>query len=449
MQRREKILVVDDEKIIRESLYSWFENEGYQVDTAPDGETGLEKFRIGKYDLLLVDLKLPGINGLQLLKEVKEIEREAIVIMITAFASIPTAIAALKEGAYDYVTKPVDPDELTHLVGKAIDRKKLQIENRFLKENIASISKPDLPVGENNQMKIIFEMIDTISETDASILITGESGTGKELIAKVIHSKSGRKYFPFISVKCGALSESMLEQELFGGEPDIQRGVHLRRKGKFEMAENGTLYLDEVNSISPKMQVEILKVLETNQFTRIGGSEQVSTNFRLIAAANANLEKLMSEGNFREDLYYKFNVFNICIPPLRDRREDILPLSKAFIKKYSNRLNKTAKKISLDAAEFLVNYEWPGNVRELENAIERAVVVGKSDIINVEDLPMCISSIHFEFDDGNMSLSAMERKHINRVLNDNKWNISKSAQILEIDRVTLYNKIKRYNLRQR
>ncbi len=448
MERRERILVVDDEKIIRESLFSWFENEGYKVETAPDGETGLEKFQNKKFDILLVDLKLPGINGLQVLKEVKEISKDTIVIMITAFASVSTAIAALKEGAYDYVTKPVDPDELTLLVEKAIGQRRLQIENKNLKENIANISKPELIVGNNILMKKVYEMINTISETEASTLIIGESGTGKELIAKVIHNNSIRKYFPFISVKCGSLTESMLEQELFGEEPDAERGIHLKKKGKIELAEGGTLYLDEVNSISTKMQVEILKVLETNQFTRIGGRENIKTNFRLITAANTNLEKLIIEGKFREDLYYKFNVFSIAVPPLRERREDILPLSNAFIKKFSNRLNKPAKVISVEAAEFLVNYEWPGNVRELENAIERAVVVGKFDAIKVEDLPMCIASTHFEVDDGKMSLSAIEKKHIFKVLNDNKWNISKSAQILEIDRVTLYNKIKRYNLRQ-
>ncbi len=448
MNKRERILVVDDEKIIRESLFNWFENEGYLVEIAGDGESGLEKFQKQKYDVVLVDLKLPGISGLQLLEEIKALDQDSIVIMITAFASVPTAIAALKEGAYDYVTKPVDPDELTILVEKAIDKRKLQIENRSLKENIASISKPDLLIGENMQMKILFETISTISATDASTLILGESGTGKELLAKVIHTNSSRKYFPFISVKCGALTEAMLEQELFGEEPDVERGVHLRKKGSFELAEGGTLYLDEINSISPKIQVEILKVLETNKFLSIGGSEPVNTNFRLIAAANSNFEKLMNEGKFREDLFYKLKVFSILVPPLRDRREDIILLAKAFIKKFSNRLNKPARDISAEAAEFLVNYDWPGNVRELENAIERAVVVGRYDEINVEDLPIRISSIHFEVDDGDMSLSAIERKHIYKVLNENKWNISRSAQVLEIDRVTLYNKIKRYNLRQ-
>jgi len=447
MKQKEKILIVDDEKVIRESLCYWFENEGFLVDTAENFDAGLEKHQKNKFDLVLVDLKLPGKSGLELLKEIKEIDKDTIVIMITAFASVSTAIAALKEGAYDYVTKPVDPDELTHLIENAIAQHKLQIENRHLKENIAKITNIDLPVGENSQMKNIFELIPSISNSEASALIIGERGTGKELLAKVIHSRSYRKYFPFVSVKCSALTESMFEQELFGEEPNALRGIQLRRKGKLELAEGGTLYLDEVNSISPKMQVEILKALETNQFVRIGGTEPVNTNFRLIAAANSNLENEISEGKFREDLYYKLNIFTILIPPLRDRREDILLIAKAAIKKYSHQLNKPVKEISAETAEILVNYEWPGNVRELENAIERAIVIGKSNEIIPDDLPIYISSIHFDIDDSKKSLSAIEKKHIYKILNENKWNISKSAQVLEIDRVTLYNKINKYNLR--
>lgn len=446
MNRKEKILIVDDEKIVRESLFHWFEDAGYYAATAENGETALKNFIREKFDLLLIDMKMPGIDGLELLKRVKDIDREVIVIMITAFASVSTAITALKEGAFDYVTKPVDPDELTHLVTKAIEQRNLKRENKLLKENLDEISKSENIIGESFLMNKVNELINIASTTDSSVMIRGERGTGKELVAKTIHSKSKNKYFPFISIKCGALCESALEKELFGEDPGTSDGNQIIQKGKFEIVEGGTLYLDEVNSISPKLQVEILKVLETKQFSRIGNNIPISTNFRLITASTENLEALVKEGKFREELFYKINVFPISLPPLRERNEDILLLANWFIKKISNRLSKPVKEISNIASEFLVNYEWPGNVRELENAIERALVIGKQNIINVDDLPFQVASIQIDMDEDKKSLTAIEKKHILKVLNENKWNISRAANILEIDRVTLYNKISKYNL---
>jgi DNA-binding NtrC family response regulator len=448
MSKREKILIVDDEKIIRESLFHWFENDGYVIDAAESGETALKKFLAESSDLLLVDLKMPGMGGLELLKEVKKIDPETIVIMITAFASVSTAIAAIKDGAYDYVTKPIDPDDLANLVSKALEQKKLRLENKMLKNNIDEISGPDSILGENQAMKKVHEQINNASQNNTAVMIRGESGTGKESAAKAIHNKSTRKYFPFISVKCGALTESMLRTELFGEEAGAG-GSQITKKGKFEIVDGGTLYIDEVNSISPKMQVEILNVLETNRFTRIGGTELLTTNFRLISAANENIERLIKEDKFREDLYYKLNVLPIELPPLRDRKDDILLLANEFIKKFTRSISRPAKEISQGAADFLINYDWPGNVRELENAIERALVVGKSETIIVEDLPFRIASVEFNPDEDKESLSVIEKKHILRVLNKNKWNISRSAQVLEIDRVTLYNKINKYNLRSK
>jgi DNA-binding NtrC family response regulator len=446
MSIKEKILIVDDERIIRESLLQWFENEGYVVDIAESGEAGLKKFIAERFGLLLVDMKMPGLGGLELLKEVKKIDPEVIVIVITAYASVPTAIAAIKEGAYDYVTKPIDPDELANLVSKAFEQKDLRLENRMLKSNIDEISGPDSIIGESPAMKKVYEQIITAAQNDVAVMIRGESGTGKETTAKNIHNKSIRKYFPFLSVKCGALTESMLRNELFGEEAGTA-GSLITKKGKFELVEGGTLYLDEVSSISPKMQVEILNVLETNQFSRVGGSELLKTNFRLISAANENIERLIKEDKFREDLYYKLNVFPVELPPLRERKEDILLLANEFINKFSRNINRQVKEISAEAADFLLNYDWPGNVRELENAIERALVVGKSETIAVDDLPFRIASIEFNPDEDKESLSVIEKKHILRVLNKNRWNISRSAQVLEIDRVTLYNKINKYNLR--
>ncbi|RJP72103.1 MAG: sigma-54-dependent Fis family transcriptional regulator [Ignavibacteriales bacterium] len=446
MKEKKSILIVDDEKIVRDSLYHWFLEEGYEVISAEDGETALKYFEKGKFDLMLVDMKMPGISGLDLLEKVKEIDPDCIFILITAFASVPSAIKALKNGAYDYITKPIDPDELNHIVEKAIHQKELKDENVQLKDKIDEIIKPDNLIGESRQIKKIFELISTVSQTDTTVMIRGESGTGKELVAKAIHINSKRKYFPIITVNCGALAESILESELFGHEKGAFTGAHFRRKGKFEMADGGTIFLDEIGSVSPKMQIELLRVIETKQFVRVGGNETIKSDFRVIAATNEPLENLLKEGKFREDLYYRLNVFTIFIPPLRERRDDIPILAYFFLNKFNSAMNKNIKNISREAMEFLVNYEWPGNVRELENAIERALVVGKTESIKIEDLPFHISPTFI--DDGDHSLSAMEKKHIAKVLDDNNWNISKSAEVLQIDRVTLYNKINKYGLRK-
>jgi DNA-binding NtrC family response regulator len=324
MKDNRTILIVDDEKIVRDSLFHWFEEEGYEVFVAEDGETALRNFEKNKYDLMLVDMKMPGMSGLDLLDKVREIDADCIFIMITAFASVPSAIKALKNGAYDYITKPIDPDELAHIVEKAIHQKELKDENIHLKDKIDEIIKPDNLIGESRQMKKIFELINTVSQTDTTVMIRGESGTGKELVAKAIHINSKRKYFPIITVNCGALAETLLESELFGHEKGAFTGAHYKRKGKFEMADGGTIFLDEIGSITQKMQVELLRVIETKHFSRVGGNETIKSDFRVIAATNEPLENLLKEGKFREDLYYRLNVFSIFIPPLRERRNDIL-----------------------------------------------------------------------------------------------------------------------------
>ena len=448
MNGKEKILIVDDEKIVRESLLHWFEEDGYDVEAAEDGETALKMFDKNKYDLLLVDMKMPGIGGLELLKKVKEIDKETIVILITAFASVPSAITALKDGAYDYVTKPVDPDELAHLVKKALEQKALKHENIQLKENIEEIIKPDNFIGESPQMKKIFELIHTVAPTDTTVMIRGESGTGKELVAKAIHINSKRKYFPIIPVNCGAITETLLESELFGHEKGAFTGAQFKRRGKFEMADGGTIFLDEIGSISPKMQIELLRVIETRQFSRVGGNQLINSDFRVIIATNEPLEDLVKQGKFREDLYYRLNVFSIVVPPLRERRTDIPILAYYFLSKFTTAMNKPVKNISKEAMDFLSNYDWPGNVRELENAIERAVVIGKESSIHVKDLPFHVSN-NMISENGEKSLASMESKHILQVLVENNWNISRSATILEIDRVTLYNKINKYGLRNK
>ena len=445
MNSKAKILITDDEKIVRESLLHWFEEDGYNVEVAVSGEEALAKFEKGKYDLVLTDMKMPGLSGLELLQKIKEIDENCIVILITAFASVPSAIKALKDGAYDYVTKPIDPDELAHLVEKAINGRQLEKENLKLKESIDEIIRPDNLIGESLQMKKIFELIHTVATTDTTVMIRGESGTGKELVAKAIHINSKRKYFPIVTVNCGALSESILESELFGHEKGAFTGAHYKRKGKFEMADGGTIFLDEIGSVSPKMQVELLRVIESKQFMRVGGNDTIHSNFRVISATNEDLEKLVKEGKFREDLFYRLNVFSILIPPLRERKSDTPILAYYFLNKLAKAMNKSISKISDEAMDFITKYDWSGNVRELENAIERAVVIGKGDEILLEHLPFNSTIIE---EPESKKLSAIEKRHIIKILLENNWNISRCADILDIDRVTLYNKIDKYELKK-
>lgn len=448
MEKKHRILVVDDEEIVRQSLLAWFKEDGYEVDTAENADAALKLFEKGKYSLILLDIKMPGMSGMDLLVKLKEYDPDAIIILITAYASVSSAVKALKSGAYDYITKPIDPDELSHIVEKALYQKDLEHENVKLKESIDEITKPDNLIGESHQMKEIYSLINTVAQTDTTVLILGESGTGKELVAKAIHLNSKRKYFPLVTVNCGALPESLLESELFGHEKGAFTGAHYRRKGKFEMANGGTIFLDEIGTISNKVQVELLRVIETKQFTRVGGSETITSDFRVIAATNENLEELVKEGKFREDLFYRLNVFTIHIPPLRERIEDIPLLANYFLKKFTTSMNKKVSGISDEAMSFLLKYKWPGNVRELENAIERAVVVCRNDKIQLDDLPFRISSNSLYSEVEDKSLSEVEKRHIALVLQENNWNISKSAEDLKIDRVTLYNKIKKYGLRK-
>lgn len=440
-----RILIVDDEQIVRDSLTHWFEEDGYQVSSASDAFDVLRDLEPGKYDIMLVDIKMPKMSGLELLEKVKEIDPECIVIIITAYASVPSAVQALKNGAFDYVTKPIDPDELSHLIRNAIKQKSLKQENIAMKASIDEMFSFEGLIGESPEMKKVFELIKIVAPQDTTVMIRGESGTGKELIARAIHMNSPRKYYPIIPVNCGAFTETLLESELFGHEKGAFTGAQYRRKGKIEMANGGTLFLDEVGSVSPKMQVELLRVLETKQFTRVGGNEIVKVDFRLISATNENLEKLVEEGKFREDLYYRLNVFTIYVPPLRERRSDIPILANYFIQKFARQMNKPPLKISDEAMEILLNHHWPGNVRELENAIERAMVVGKPPVIKPSDLPFHIEKNFVTETD---SLEEVEKNHIQRVLRKYDWNISKAATALGIDRVTLYNKIKKYGLQK-
>jgi DNA-binding NtrC family response regulator len=442
----QSILIVDDELIVRESLTKWFRQDGYRVESAEDANHAIKLMSEGPWDLALLDIKMPGMSGLDLQKRLKEIDKNTGVIMITAFASVESAVQALKEGAFDYVTKPIDPEHLSHLVTNALKQKKLAEENVQLREQISDIGKASEIVGESQQIQKVIELAKTVSKTDTTVMLRGESGTGKELIARVIHANSNRRYFPIIAVNCGAMAESLLESELFGHEKGSFTGAQFRRKGKFELADGGTIFLDEVGTISQKMQVQLLRVLETKQFTRVGGNEIISSDFRVICATNRDLEAAIQEGSFREDLYYRLNVFSILIPPLRERRQDIPLLAEYFCTKHATAMHKSITEISPSAMDIMVQYDWPGNVRELENVMERAMVLAKPPSIQHTDLPFQLASKAHGLQAD--SIAAIERAHIEMILHRSGWNISRSADILDIDRVTLYNKITKYGLKR-
>ncbi|GAB4367119.1 MAG: sigma-54 dependent transcriptional regulator [Calditrichia bacterium] len=442
-----KILIVDDELSVRTSLQEWFLEDGFLVETAESGEEALEKMHGGPYDIILLDIKMPGMDGITLQKKINEIDPQAIIIIMTAYASVETAVEAIKLGAFDYVTKPFDPDDLSNLVRNALKQKDLTEENIQLKETISELTATQNIVGESPEMKRVFELVNTVAGTDSTVLIRGESGTGKELIARAIHFNSKRRYFPIVAVNCGAIPESLLESELFGHEKGAFTGAQYRRKGKIALADRGTLFLDEIGDISPKMQVDLLRVLENKKITPLGGNKEIEVDFRLICATNRNLEKLVEEEKFREDLYYRINVFTIFLPPLRERRGDILPLARYFIKNYARSMGKPEKKISPEAEELLLSYSWPGNVRELENAIERAMVVGKKPELSVEDLPLYFDKRPNKISE-KLALADIEKQHIEKVLAETEGNITRAASLLGIDRVTLYNKLKKYGIQR-
>jgi DNA-binding NtrC family response regulator len=440
------ILIVDDEQSVRESLQQWFLEDGYTVSVAENAMAALEVLQRRTVDIVLLDIKMPGMDGLTLQDRIREFNQDTIIIIITAFASVDTAIRALKAGAFDYVTKPIDPDELSVMIRNAAQQRRLAKENSQLRESIDTLHHVGDIVGESEAMRKVLDLVRTVAPTNSTVLIRGESGTGKELIARAIHANSGRKYFPIIPVNCGALTESLLESELFGHEKGSFTGAQYRRKGKFEMANGGTLFLDEVGTLTQKTQIDLLRVLEARQFQRVGGEQTIHVDFRLICATNADLEQGVKDGTFREDLYYRINVFTITLPPLRERRSDIQALATHFVEKYAHSMNKPVKDISSAAMEILTGYQWPGNVRELENAIERAMVVSSAPAIAVDDLPLQVADARRQR--ASDSLADMEKQHIQHVLRDMSWNISKSAERLGIDRVTLYNKIEKYGLKR-
>ncbi len=443
MARKVSILIVDDEDSVRDSLYNWFIEDGYRVECAEDAKKALSILETEEFDIVLADIKMPGMDGLEMLKRIKAIRKDSIVIIMTAFATVNTAVQALKDGAYDYVTKPFDPDDLSHLIRNASKQILLSEENEKLKEKVVSLENMEDLIGQSEAMQQVLREIESVSQSNASVIITGESGTGKELVARAIHANSPRRFFPMVCVHCGALSESLLESELFGHEKGAFTGAVYNRKGRFEMADSGTIFLDEIATISSKMQVELLRVLETRSFVRVGGHKEITSDFRVICATNRNLKQMVDSGEFREDLYYRLNVVNITVPPLRERTDDIPLLVNHFIKKFCVAMNKPLVTIDNAALKVLEEYKFPGNIRELENMIERAIVVGNGKKISVKDLPVTEGVAGNTFE----SLTDLEKNHITQILNKYSWNISAAAKALQVDRVTLYNKIKKYDLK--
>lgn len=440
MPNKANLLVVDDELIVRDSLDKWFREEGYEVTVAENAHEALGKMAAQRFDLALVDIKMPGTDGVELQRRMREICPEMLVIIMTGYASVETAVAALKNGAYDYVSKPFDPDDIAHTVHNALAHMRVEQENARLRETVASAVRPQEIVGQSPAMVRVFEAIQTVGPTDATVLITGESGTGKELCARAIHAASPRHYNPLVVIHCGALAETLLESELFGHEKGAFTGAQYRKKGSFEVADGGTVFLDEIGDISLKTQTDLLRVLQEHEITRVGSTHPIHVDFRCIAATNRNVEQLVKEGHFRPDLFYRLNVFQIQLPPLRERRGDIPVLADHFVRKFSASMNKRITRVSPVAMAILDHYEWPGNIRELENAIERAMVIGQEPELREEDFALCLQA----HGTSPRTLEDIERAHILTVLEDCKGNQTMAAEVLDIDRVTLHNKLKKY-----
>jgi DNA-binding NtrC family response regulator len=440
------ILIVDDEASVRDSLYQWFKNDGYRVDTAVDAVNALKKLQEKPWDIILLDIKMPGMDGIELQNRIKQIDKDIVTIIITAYASVDTAIQALKDGAFDYITKPIDPDDLSRLIRNAIEKRRLVTENIQLRQQIEELLLPDEVVGDSPSIRKVMEMVNTVAITDSTVMILGESGTGKELIARAIHSRSSRRYFPIITINCGAYPEGLLESELFGHEKGAFTGAMYRRRGKLEMADKGTLFLDEIGNISEKMQMDLLRVIESKSFARLGGDKTIDVDFRVICATNKDLERAIHNGSFREDLYYRLNVFSIQLPPLRERRADIPLLAKYFLNKYAQSMNKSVTDFSPQAMEMFTEYDWPGNIREVRNVVERAMVVAQGTQIQVADISFPFPSAATP--SGGESLEEVEKEQILKILKQTSGNIAQAAEILKISRLTIYKKLEKYHLKR-
>ena len=447
-----RILVVDDEQLIRENLSYILKKEGYEVEEAENGKTAYDKVINNAFDIVLTDIEMPVMKGTELLEKIRRIDLQTSVIIITAFGSLDTAITALRNGASDYILKPVEFDELLIKVKRLFEIKELMTENKVLREEIHRKYDYENIVGKSHTIKKVYEMIDAVAETDSTVLITGKSGTGKELVARALHFKSNRKNKPFIAVNCGAISENLIESELFGHKKGAFTGAVSDKDGYMKAAQGGTLFLDEISEMPPQLQVKLLRAIQEKEYTPVGTALALTVNARFVASTNRDLLDEVKSGRFREDLYYRINVIEIHIPSLKEREEDIPLLADHFLNKYRKELNKNIKGIDSDAMRALLSYEWKGEIRELENIIERAAIFCKSDLISVNDLPVTFKPDIERADfllSGSLdeSVRKFERDFILRALESNDTNKEKTAEALQVGLSTLYRKLKELDIK--
>jgi two-component system response regulator HydG len=452
MSNPKKILVVDDDETHRLMLRATLESEGYAVHEADDGVTAVEAVKKEFYDLILMDVRMAHMSGIDALKETKRISPGIPALIMTAFASIETAVEALKSGAYDYITKPLDIEKLKRSIASELEHSDLKQEVAILKERIGDKFDLSNIIGKSKRMREVFELLAMAAPSDAAVLIQGESGTGKELIANAIHQNSPRASNPLIKVNCAALPESLLESELFGHERGAFTGAVSMRKGRFELADGGSIFLDEISEMDPAMQAKLLRVTQEREFERVGGMKTIEADVRIISATNKDLEQEIREGRFREDLFYRLNVISVPLPPLRERKEDITLLAEHFLSIYSEKNRRLMKGFHPKALDLLMRYDWPGNIRELENTIERSVIMARGDHISPADLPVNIQALGGELEDDNTgvlpgwSMREVEKDLIIKTLEQTNGNKTKAAEILGINRKTLQNKIREYKI---
>lgn len=446
------LLIIDDEKNIREGLAANFEMEGYNVKIAENGQQGLDFISKGDIDLVITDLRMPGISGEEVLRKVTTETPGIPVIVLTGHGSIDSAVDAMRNGAYDFLTKPLNLDQLTLIVKRALEARELSLQHKQLKKEVETDMAFDKMIGKSAEMQKVFEMIKKVASSKASVLITGESGVGKEVVADAIHKLSSRKDHQCIKVHCAALSETLLESELFGHEKGAFTGADALVKGRFELAHGSSIFLDEIGEINPSVQIKILRVLQEKNFERVGGQETINVDVRIIAATNRILEDEVKKGTFREDLYYRLNVIHIHVPPLRERKDDIPLLVASFLEEFAEENGKTIKGISAKAKSAIYNYNWPGNIRELRNCIESAVVMCSTDEIQLEDLPPTVTKAVGEMAisiPANSTLEEAEKILILQTLAANSNNKSKTADILGIGRKTLHRKLEEYGIQSK
>ena len=448
------ILVIDDEAAQRDVLTGYLKKKGYKIFSASSGEEGIEAVKGNLVDIILSDYKMPDLNGIEVLEQAKKINPEISFVIVTAYGTVENAVKAMRLGAFNYISKPVDLDELDLMIERIIEHKNLKSENQLLKNQLQEKYKISSIVSQSHKMEEVINIAARVADSKATVLITGENGTGKEVLAKAIHYMSSRKEKPFVAVNVPALTETLLESELFGHEKGAFTGAEKMKKGRFEVANGGTLFLDEVGDIPQPIQVKLLRILQEHQFERVGGTEKIEVDVRIIAATNKDLEQKIKEGAFREDLFYRLNVVSINIPPLRERKEDILPLIENFIEKYCKENDKEKLEISKEATDVLMKYNYPGNVRELENIIERAVVLTRGNIITLNDLPMNIKGFKEEKTLGSLNegtlteqVEALEKQLIYDALKESGGNQTKAGKLLGLTERNLRYKLKKYNIK--